>query len=184
MALFFYEWVRYRFLPYLSSAYPKRTWLVEVSPRKEYGRCYKRLELGRCVEGAPSTRPGSFAFYRDGITSNRYPLIGRNNSATSKGKWVQLLCLYTTLVPTLMLPPVFLLAPFPSTEVERREAVEEARKRTQNRGLQQAASTDYLYEKYILGIYSLLELRYAIEGVYHRRHTPACWRLWVLDLAV
>ncbi|SHM31395.1 hypothetical protein SAMN02746009_04276 [Hymenobacter psychrotolerans DSM 18569] len=47
-------------MPYLSRAYLKRTWLVEVSPRKEYGRCYKRLEPGRCVEGAPSTRPGFF----------------------------------------------------------------------------------------------------------------------------
>ena len=158
--------------------------MVEVSSWKEYGRCYKRLEPGRCVEGLPSTRPGSFAFCRGGIASNRYPLIGLNNPTTSKDKRVQLLCLYTTLVPTLIPRPVFLLAPFPSTEVERREAVEEARKRIQNKGFRQAASTNYLYEKYIMGIYSLLELRYAIEGHYHRRHTPACWRLWVLDLAV
>jgi hypothetical protein len=48
----------YGFLPYLSRAYLKRTCLVEVSSGKEYGRCYKRLEPGRCVEGAPSTRPG------------------------------------------------------------------------------------------------------------------------------
>jgi hypothetical protein len=27
----------YGFLPYLRPAYPKRTWLVEVSSRKEYG---------------------------------------------------------------------------------------------------------------------------------------------------
>jgi hypothetical protein len=50
-------------LPYLSRAYLKRTCLVEVSSRKEYGRCYKRLGPGRCVEGPPSTRSGSlFAF--------------------------------------------------------------------------------------------------------------------------
>lgn len=53
MALFFLGWVRYGFLPYLRRAYLKRTWLVEVSPRKEYGRCYKRLELGQVLKVRP-----------------------------------------------------------------------------------------------------------------------------------
>jgi hypothetical protein len=59
MALFFLGWVRYGILPYLRSAYLKRTWLVEVSLKKEYGRCYKRLGPDQCVEGAPSTWSGS-----------------------------------------------------------------------------------------------------------------------------
>ncbi len=46
-------------MSYLSLTYLKRTCLVEVSSWKEYGRCYKRLEPGRCVEGSPSTRSGS-----------------------------------------------------------------------------------------------------------------------------
>jgi hypothetical protein len=54
MALLFWAVLNYGFLPYLSRAYLKRTWLVEVSPRKEYGRCYKRLKAPvNSVEGLP-----------------------------------------------------------------------------------------------------------------------------------
>ena len=64
-------------MPYLRPARLKRTWLVEVSPRKEYGSCYKRLKAPVInVEGSPSiVWLGLFSICPESLTKQNLKLV-------------------------------------------------------------------------------------------------------------